>query len=58
MSEVEIYYAKFGHYGIKNKEVMTILVICERAGGQEVNRVKGRSTIQNLGILGRKIKKL
>ena len=41
MSEVEIYYAKFGHYGIKNKEVMTVLVICERAGGRGVNRVKG-----------------
>ena len=40
MPEVEIYYEKFGHFGMKNKEVMTVLVIF---GGRGVNRVKGRN---------------
>ena len=40
MPEVEIYHAKFGHSGMKNKEVMTVLVILG-AVGRGVNRVKG-----------------
>ena len=39
MSEVEIYHAKFRHSGMKNKEVMTVLVILG-AVGRGVNRVK------------------
>ena len=40
MPEVEICNAKFGHSGMKNKEVMTVLVIF---WGRGVNRVKGRN---------------
>ena len=40
MPEVEIYHAKFGHSGMKNKEVMTVLVILG-AVRCRVNRVKG-----------------
>ena len=36
MHEVEIYHAKYGHSGIKNKEVMTAIVIL---GGK---RVRGK----------------
>ena len=39
MHEVEIYHAKYGHSGIKNKEVMTVLVTLG-AVGCGVNRVK------------------
>ena len=41
MHEVEIYHAKFGHSGMKNEKVMTVLVIYGKAGGRGVNRVKG-----------------
>ena len=40
MPEDEIYHGKFGHSGMKNKEVLTILVIIF-LGGRGVNRVKG-----------------
>ena len=40
MSEVEIYHAKFGNSRMKNKEVMTVLVIWGEAGWQGGNRVK------------------
>ena len=39
MSDVEIYHAKFGHSGLKNKECMTVLVI-GGGEGRGVNRVK------------------
>ena len=43
MPDVEIYHAKFGHFGLKNKEVMTVLVIGGGGGGggEGVNMVKG-----------------
>ena len=44
MPEDEIYHGKFGHSGMKNKEVMTVLVIWGEARGKGGNRVKGRKS--------------
>ena len=38
MSEVKIYHAKFGHYGMENNKVMTVLVIW----GERENRVNDK----------------
>ena len=42
MSEVEIYHAKFGHAGMKNKEVMTVLVIWGGGRGERGGKCYGR----------------